>query len=408
MSRNAALSELLSGAAYAEPGAPLVERLGGREPEALLRPDSTEEVAAVLRWASDEGVGVVTIGSGTHLLGEAPEDRFVVLSTDRLTGLEIYEAADLTLTARAGTPLLDLGKTLSEHGQWLPFDPPDVGARTLGGLVASGESGPLWMGYGALRNHVLGAVLVTGDGRILRLGGRVVKNVAGFDLLKVVVGSRGRLGVVTSVCLRAFPEPVGERVLVRRGRDLAELVPLALAVGTAPSQPASVVLLTPVPGMSEGAALIVRLHGAEATVEHDQAVLERHGDTRFERLEDPGPLLEAAGTQSYGRGVMLLLSVLPTRLPEAIAAIRAAAGDADLVIDTYGGAIRAAVGEGEAEDATRLRAAVERLGGTITVHAPPGARSVWERTPRTPEEAELESGVLSAFDPRGVLWPRPS
>src|SRR5680860_1056589 len=105
-----------------------------------------------------------------------------MLSTARMSGVEIYEPADLTLTAGAGTPLRELAEALAPHDQWLPFDPPDADGRTLGGLVAAGLSGPLAAGYGPLRNHVLGATVVCGDGRVLRLGGRVVKNVAGFDL----------------------------------------------------------------------------------------------------------------------------------------------------------------------------------------------------------------------------------
>ena len=196
-----------------EEDAGLLARLasaGHGRPEAVLHPTSTSEVVEVMRWATANGVGVLPIASGARLRPRrAASDarRWVILRTDRLAGVEIYEAADLTLTAGAGTPMRDLDGALRANGQWAPFDPPHALERSLGGLVADATRGPLWTGYGELRNHVLGMTVVTGDGRLLRLGGRVVKNVAGFDLLKPMTGSRGALAVMTSVTVRAFPRP---------------------------------------------------------------------------------------------------------------------------------------------------------------------------------------------------------
>ena len=215
-----ALTDVLPSEALADDGAPEPWPQLGSAPEAMVRPESTEEVAAVLAWASEQRVGVVPIGSGSRLEVRRMEGRFVVLSTSRLTGVDIYEPADLTFTAKAGTRLDGLNEELRAHAQWIPFDPPRVLDRTLGGLVAMGESGPLAMGYGELRNHVLGMTVVCGDGRTLRLGGRVVKNVAGFDLLKPMVGSRGRLAVITSVCCWKNPyTTVSQRILKSKETD---------------------------------------------------------------------------------------------------------------------------------------------------------------------------------------------
>jgi len=137
---------------------------------------STEEVADTLRWAAANDIGVLPVGSAARTAPPRRDGRFVVLSTDRLTGMEIYEPADVTLTAKGGTPLEEISDALRAHRQWLPFDPPGAAGRTLAGLVATGESGPVATGYGELRNHVLGATVVCGDGRVLRLGGRVVKD----------------------------------------------------------------------------------------------------------------------------------------------------------------------------------------------------------------------------------------
>jgi len=362
-----------------------------------------------MRLASTHGVGVVVVASGVRLRAfhelEAP---FLVLCTDRLSGIEIYEPADLTLTAKAGTPVTALAKELHANRQWLPYDPPHVDQRSLGGLVATGESGPLWMGYGELRNHVLGLTLVTGDGRTLELGGRVVKNVAGFDLLKPIVGSRGRFGVVTSVCLRAFPEPMTERVLVLPAASASALLPAARAIGTAPCMPVSCVLVSGLGG-DVGARLLVRLHGAEATVEADRRTLERHAGVEFELPLDPGVLLSAARDHAADGDLVLAISVLPSRLPEAFAALGELLDDRALHADTYRGSIRVSAREDDGPRIGRLRARVEALGGTLGVRLARGlardmdARGLASSVPAP--AASLTKSLEQVFDPKGALWP---
>jgi len=371
-----------------------------RPPEAVVQPGSTEEVATILEWASAHGLGVLTVASGQRVPHRPLDRPFVLLRMERLRGIEIYEPADLTLTARAGTPLTEIADRVGAHRQWLPFDPPNVGERSLGGLVASGESGPAWMGYGELRNHVLGMTIVTGDGRTLRLGGRVVKNVAGFDLIKPMVGSRGGLSVITSVCIRAFPRPAEDRLLVLRADTASELREPALAVSTAPVLPVSSVLLAPARTLGAGAALLVRLHGAVPTVDADQRALERHCGVSFERpAEAAAAAVEARDAACGGPGAVIV-NVLPSRLGEALAAIRDARprGDAtgELVADAYAGFIRATGVPPEAVVA--LQAAVVRVGGAVAVLGAPAAAA-------SPEEAELVSGLIRVFDPNGVLWP---
>ncbi len=383
----------------------------GRAPEEVVHPESAEEVAAALERASARGLGVLPVASGKRVRVRAPDRPYMVLRTDRLTGIEIYEPADLTLTARAGTSLAELGERLGAHRQWLPFDPPHVGERSLGGIVASGESGPTWMGYGELRNHVLGMTVVTGDGRILRLGGRVVKNVAGFDLLKPMVGSRGRLAVITSVCVRTFPVPAEDRLLVLRAESARELADVARAVGTAPVLPVSSVLVAPARSLDSGAALLVRLHGALPTVEADQRTLERHCGVTFERpATAPSLLVEARDAASAGP--YLVVSVLPSRLTEAIAAIADTLGDtglgAELAADTYMGCIRVAVATEAAAVASRLRTRVERVGGSVSAHgasqaARPDRPS--DAAATSGVEADLVTGLVRAFDPSGAFWP---
>jgi glycolate oxidase FAD binding subunit len=330
------------------------------------------------------------------------DGRYVVLSTDRLAGLEIYEPADVTLTARAGTTLGDLGTALRAHRQWLPFDPPAVARRTVGGLVASGESGPVATGYGELRNHVLGATRVCGDGRVLRLGGRVVKNVAGFDLLRPVVGSRGRLGVITSVCLRAFPIPAVDQLLLFRANDTDGLRDVARGVRTAPVLPVSCVVWNP----DGGSMLAVRLQGARPTVEADQATLERHTGVAFEHAVDQEAVLEGIREFATGSAIELRMSLLPSRLFEGIAAARAALGPVRFAADAYGGSARLGVDATDAEALRRVREAVEALGGSLSVMATSpdvGVSAMGSRL--SPDELDFSSRLEQVFDPSGVFWP---
>ncbi|MGE0159581.1 MAG: FAD-binding oxidoreductase [Gemmatimonadales bacterium] len=401
------------------------------EAEAVVHPATTEQVAATMRLASAHGVGVLVVASGERLhRSRRAEEPFVVLCTDRLSGIDIYEPADLTLTAGAGTPLRTLAAELHANRQWLPYDPPHADARSLGGLVATGESGPLCMGYGELRNHVLGLTLVTGDGRVLELGGRVVKNVAGFDLLKPVVGSRGRLGVITSACVRAFPEPARERLLALGADTPSALLAAARAIGTAPVMPVSCVLVAGLAGES-GARLLVRLHGAETTVEADRKTLERHCAATFDVVEDGGATSRAARDHATSGDLVLTISVLPSRLGAALAAVDELLGPCALAVETYRGTIRVSARAEDAPRVARLRARVEALGGALGARAGRGAGAFFpdaggdgvqvanpvdRDVDRSVDPRALGSGVPAGaaaltrsleqvFDPKGVLWP---
>jgi glycolate oxidase FAD binding subunit len=401
---SAALSDVLPVEALAEgvcagPMVALAERA-----EAIVRPQSTEEVGETLRWATANSVGVLPLGSGRRFRRSSLDGRFIVLATDRLRGFDIYESADMTFTAKAGTRLADVSDALGEHRQWLPFDPPGIDSRTLGGLVATGESGPVATGYGELRNHVLGATLVCGDGRELRLGGRVVKNVAGFDLLRPVVGSRGRLGVVTSLCLRAFPVPAVDRLLLFRSADVAGLRDVSQAVRTAPILPASSVVWAPAGTLGGGAALLVRLHGALPTVDADQAALERHAGVSFEEASDPGGISLEARDHVVGGAVDLRLSSYASRLFDGLAAANELLDNVSIAADAYSGSARLTVEDVDDEAIRSLRDAMEALGGTLGVTRASGDASEPGSRP-TADELELAARLEKVFDPSGVFWP---
>jgi len=379
--------------------------VGGRTPSAVLAPNRVEEVASVLRAA--RGMHVIPVGGRTHLGAVRPPEPFVVLSTERLAGVQSYEPADLTLTAGAGTKLSILSDALAAQGQWLPCDSPRAPERSLGGLAATGSAPPLWAGYGAFRDQVLGLSVVTGDGRVLKLGGRVMKNVAGFDLVRLMVGSRGTLGVIVSVCVRVFPRPAVDCFLVLRATSAEELVPAAGAVSTAPLMPASAVLAEPEPG--SGAALIVRLHGARDAVDADRARLERHVRAGFEAVEGESALHLAHRLRdhAFAQPLVLRLSAPPARLAETLAVARTMP-HAALMADVMAGRIRVgmpAVPPRAVEWVTSCRHAMQALDGTLVVETAPPDLAALSAAPRQ-DVADLEAGLKRAFDPEGVLWSR--
>jgi glycolate oxidase FAD binding subunit len=389
---------------------------------AVITPGSTEEVARLMAWANRNHAGVLPLGAAREWPASVDRPRAdrhcVVLSTARLTGVETYEPADLTLTAGAGTPVHAIDETLRAHAQWMPFDPPWMEDRTLGGLAASGESGPLWAGYGELRNHVLGMTVVTGDGRVLRLGGRVVKNVAGYDLIKAMVGSRGRLAVVTSVCIRAFPVPAVDRILGLAGSSPGALVTVAQKAVSAPVLPASTILVDELPALGGRAALVIRLHGAAATVDADQRTLERHLGVRLVALED-APVGPEGGAMSQGSGTVLeslrdrgadapaciVVSALPSRMSMLVDALDDL-GPLHLLLDCCSGTARVGASTLPVGAVERVRAIVEQLGGALRVERWPDDGSARPAsTSPSVDELDLARSLEEAFDPGGVLWP---
>ncbi len=153
----------------------------------------------------------------------AATDEAHVLDLRALTGLTAYDPAECVMTVLAGTPVRHLADTLAAHGQYLPWDPPMAGAdATVGGMIASGLSGPGRYRYGGVRDFVIGARIVDGRGRLITSGGQVVKNAAGFLMHHALVGSAGRLGVIAEVSLKVFPRPEASRTLVARAGSLAD------------------------------------------------------------------------------------------------------------------------------------------------------------------------------------------
>ncbi|MDO8543707.1 MAG: FAD-binding protein [Opitutaceae bacterium] len=192
-----------------------------------LEPTTTAELVDAVRSAPR----VIAIGGGTKPRLSRVGDGFTRISTAKLNGIVEYEPSEFTFTAQAGTPLRDIVKALAERGQYLPFDPMLVRAgSTLGGAVAGGLSGSGRFRFGGLRDFILGIRFVDGEGRLLRLGGKVVKNAAGFDLPKFFIGSAGRFGVLAELSFKVFPRPAASRTLRLEAADFGAKVKLFAAL----------------------------------------------------------------------------------------------------------------------------------------------------------------------------------
>jgi len=184
----------------------------GVEPRFLARPRSVEEAGQVLRAAADDGLAVAFVGGGGKLgLGNPPERLDLVVETRALDQVLEHAAGDLVVQAQAGVRLADLRQRLAPAGQQLALDPPEPRA-TLGGVVAANASGPRRLRYGTVRDLLIGITVVLADGTVARAGGKVVKNVAGYDLAKLFCGSLGTLGMVAEVIFRLHPVPAAAAV----------------------------------------------------------------------------------------------------------------------------------------------------------------------------------------------------
>ena len=185
----------------------------GVEPRFLARPRSVEEASQVLRAAADDGLAVAFVGGGGKLgLGNPPERLDLVVETRALDQVLEHAAGDLVVQAQAGVRLADLRQRLAPAGQQLALDPPEPRA-TLGGVVAANASGPRRLRYGTVRDLLIGITVVLADGTVARAGGKVVKNVAGYDLAKLFCGSLGTLGMVAEVIFRLHPLPAAAAVV---------------------------------------------------------------------------------------------------------------------------------------------------------------------------------------------------
>ena len=239
-----------------------------RDPDGVPRatPETADALSLVCRLTHEEGWKIRVEGHASWLPPDAPAD--LAVSTRALDQVVSVSPADLVATVQAGAPLEALRRRLAEEGMWLALDPPGRPDRTLGSVAASGTAGPLRQGYGPVRDHVLGCTVATGDGRLVKAGGRVVKNVAGYDLTKLQVGGFGGFGIIAELHLRLRALPRADVTLVAHGARDA-LSSAARDLIAANLQPGALELLSPALAAEADWVLAARFVGTDAAVQAD-------------------------------------------------------------------------------------------------------------------------------------------
>ena len=203
----------------------------GYVPKVVVLPTSVQEIQEILQFAVNQNLSVIPAGAGTKLgIGNLPEKVDIVLTTTRLNSVVEYEPADLTVTVESGIRLRDLQIELAKHRQYLVLNPPSADRCTIGGIVATNASGSFRLRHGTARNQVLGLRVVQADGTVVKSGGKVVKNVAGYDLNKLYIGAFGTLGIITEVTLKLSPIPVQQAILTADFQNVQDAANTGLAI----------------------------------------------------------------------------------------------------------------------------------------------------------------------------------
>lgn len=248
----------------------------------ILQPATPEEVSDIVR----AHVRLRPVAGGTKPALSTPDEQTTSVDVSAIRGVLEYEPQECTFTARAATPVSEIDVLLAQHGQYLPFDPPfSMRGATFGGTVASGLSGPLRYRYGGVRDFLLGGRFVDGEGRIVRSGGKVVKNAAGFYLHHLMIGSLGRLGILVELTFKVFPRPEAYSTVVASYSTLAAALGAMDKLRRSPFEPAAVELVPLDGGRS---ALCVRLAGAATALPGRADQLERYLEGSTQRLHGAG------------------------------------------------------------------------------------------------------------------------
>jgi glycolate oxidase FAD binding subunit len=395
-----------------------------------LKPRDAAEVEQAINWALAGGKTLEIAGRGSmRAIGRAAQWD-ATLDLSGLSGVTLYEPAELVLSAKSGTPLAEIEALVAANGQELAFEPMDYGpllggavaAGTVGGALSANLSGPRRIKAGAARDHFLGVHAVSGRGETFKSGGRVVKNVTGYDLCKLLAGSWGTLAAITDVTIKTLPRAeTEETILVFDLDDAAAGKLMAAAMGSFADASAAAHLPAPLAvriaeiEAARGAVSAFRLEGVAPSVVHRKAVLEKLaapygaigalGEAPSRRLwraiRDVVPF---AANGPAGARDLWRISTAPSRGPE-IGRTLAERGQAEILYDWAGGLLWAALPRSDDAGAGRVRSTVAPVGGHATlIRAPAAVRAAVEVfEPEPPALAALTKRVRESFDPRGIL-----
>ena len=408
-------------------------RVADEEVRVVAFPGHTEELGEMLRLAAQERLRVIPAGAGAWLeMGNRPPLAHLIISTARMNRVLEYEPADLTATVEAGCPLAAFNAQAAAHRQFIPLDHFGGADATIGAVVATASSGPLRCGYGTPRDWVIGMRVAHADGHLTKAGGKVVKNVAGYDLCKLYTGSFGTLGVIGELSFKLRALPPGERTLVFYADAPGELCALAARVADSDVQPAALELISapPAPGAPGGEAvrgvadgrhaLALRFLGEEETIASQIAEAVRLGAGLRGRGLGEG---EAADFWDAYRaseiapewGYNLRLSTLPADLGAMIAEVgrllpragwRAHAGSGVLRVLAGGDLLDDLKAKQRPQRIAELRHAAQSRGGQLVIwRAPAELKAQLDVWGEVGPAAPLMRALKEKFDPHGQLNP---
>ena len=389
-------------------------RVGGRDPRYVVRPASVEAVQGLLREISAAGDAVIVQGGRTSIVTGNPAEGYdVALDMTALDAVIAHEPDDFTVTVQTGMRFDVLQTSLTKHGQFLPLDPARASETTIGGMIARGRGGLRRGAFGGVRDWLIGCTAVLSDGRAVHGGGRVVKNVSGYDLPKLFAGSWGTLGCIVEASFKLRPLPAYDATLRIPAPDFATAVGTGseIAQGIAGLQAvialdAATATAAGVEGGLEGeAVLLIRSAGMAPVVAETMAATRAHAraSTATDSISDPALWERLADLTAPDEESVLVRVGLP---PPAVASMSGAAGDAMpeasrmAVLD--GGLLFLRADRVEVTAVQALRATATQLGGALTVESglPPGL-DAWGEASGLP----IMRRVKAEFDPTRTLSP---
>ncbi len=385
----------------------------------LHTPRDEQDASAIVTEAAGRRTPLSLMGSGTKAAIGRPAQTEATLSSAGLTGVTLYEPAELVIAARAGTPLAEVVRTLGLRNQELPFEPIDyrgllgsTGEPTIGSVAAANLSGPRRIMAGAARDSLIGVRFVNGRGEAVKSGGRVMKNVTGLDLVKLMAGSWGTLGFLTEVTFKVLPKAERAATLIFRGLDDARAIE---ALSQALGSPYEITGAAHIPSVDQaGASTLLRIEGFSFSVEYRLGELRR----LLKRYGTPD-IVERKGADALWQSVrdatliadprdraVWRVSTAPTKAPELTAAI-ARSLDARWFYDWGGGLVWIATDPRGDAGAAAIRKALRTTGGHATlVRAPAEVRAavdVFE--PQADALMRVSAGIKASFDPAGIFSP---
>ena len=396
------------------------DAVAGARPRVVAAPTSEDEVAALLAYADREGLKALPSGGGTQLAyGFPPGGGDILLSLARLDAVIEHAPHDLTVTVQAGMPLAALQATLAAAGQWLALDPALPDGATIGGIIATNASGPRRLRYGGVRDHIIGVRVALASGTLFKGGGKVVKNVAGYDLPKLYTGSLGTLGVIVAATFRLYPLSEISRTVTLTAPTWEPLCALAQQVTASTLEPTILDIATTPPGDYVFAARFETV--AEAAEQQAARLVEMAGPlggtARILTSDDEAAFWIALRANQMppgaaGNALAIKVSLLPTDIAPWLAQATAIAGAHDLQLlwraHAGHGLVFVHLGgpEGSLLDAVAplRQAALERHGSLAVLDAPPALAGRLD--PFGPSPAlELMRRIKAQFDPHATLNP---